>query len=167
MSSVIFSRRRCCGALGRVGFYRRTRTKLSLFGDFALSMWAASVGGGARHIFLLQVEGADDPHGFAKPGLGDQFVHRVAFKIKHKTSLENTRCCAPTCSSMVSRGISSANTQRVPFTSRSTRRSGCRQATNLTFALLPLQSAALVSGEASPFPEAVTLLASIFPLPTR
>jgi hypothetical protein len=62
---------------------------------------------------------------------------------------------------------SSANAQRVPFTSKSTRRSGAKQAMSLTLALLPLQSAALVSGVDSPLPDAVTLPASILPLLVR
>jgi hypothetical protein len=62
---------------------------------------------------------------------------------------------------------SSADAQRVPFTSKSTRRSGAKQAMSLTLALLPLQSAALVNGVDSPLPVAVTLPASILPLLVR
>lgn len=57
--------------------------------------------------------------------------------------------------------------QRVPTTSISTRRSGCRQAMSLTFAALPLQSPGLVCGVDSPLPAEAIFPASTLPDATR
>ena len=57
--------------------------------------------------------------------------------------------------------------QRVPVTSTSTRRSGCRQATRAAVRVLPLQSPGLVTGWVSPLPVAEIFELSRRPLVTR
>jgi hypothetical protein len=57
--------------------------------------------------------------------------------------------------------------QRVPTTSTSTRRSGCRQASSCGVAVVPRQSAGFVTGADSFLPTAEIRAPSIPPAPTR